>query len=180
MVSQRVAFLIDVSYSMVSQVRVPGSTVPITRLEACQRELQRVIDALDAKTSFNAVAFANQFAALSKRAEPARKRRKRAAAAWIDALHAAGGTNIFDPLEEALTDGRVDTIWLLSDGDPTDGRFTSPVDVLREVRLLNASRRVAIHCIAVGQESELLRTLAGEHRGTYHLRGVVEAAEPPR
>ncbi len=169
-VSTRVAFLVDISYSMVSQLRVPDSTVPLTRLEVCQRELRGVIEALDEDTAFNVVAFANRFAAWEKRATRASDRHKEEAQAFVDRLSAAGGTNIYDPLAATLEDAEVDTIWLLSDGEPTDGAFIHDHDILREVRRLNAERRVAIHAISIGQESPLLRKLTEEHGGTYTVR----------
>ena len=98
------------------------------------------------------------------------KRAKKDANEWILGQFPAGGTNVFDPLASALEDGDVDTVWLLSDGDPTAGAFVFPDQILREVRRLNASRRVAIHTISVGQESDLLRRLAEENHGTHHVR----------
>ena len=81
-----------------------------------------------------------------------------------------GGTNLYDGLEEALIDREVDTILLLSDGIPVGGRYVSTPDILRAIRRLNQTRRVVIHCVSLGRDSPLLRSLAEEHGGQYVRR----------
>ncbi len=43
-------------------------------------------------------------------------------------------------------------------------------DILRAVRRENQTRRVAIHCVSIGMESELLRLLAAANGGRYVRR----------
>ncbi len=81
-----------------------------------------------------------------------------------------GGTNLYDGLELALADKNVDTIFLLSDGSPSGGRYTSTRDILREAGRRNQTRRVAIHCVSVGTDSDLLRKLAAANGGKYVRR----------
>jgi len=64
----------------------------------------------------------------------------------------------------------VDTIFLLSDGVPGLGKFVTTPDILRAVRRENQIRRIMIHCVAIGTESELLRQLAAENGGRYVRR----------
>ena len=52
------------------------------------------------------------------------------------------GTNIFDTLELALKDQRLDTIYLLSDGEPTTGRFRDTDGICRELKAMNRERPV--------------------------------------
>lgn len=169
-VSTRVAFIVDTSGSMAEKTKLAKTTTPVTRLEVCRRELRTVIGGLPVRARFNLLAFSHRFSAWKKRATRASSRVKKEALTFVRDLKAIGGTNIFDPLHEALVESRVDTIWLLSDGEPTSGRLVFPTDILREVRRLNATRRVAIHTISVGQKSELLKRLARENGGTYHER----------
>ena len=63
------------------------------------------------------------------------------------------------PLEEA--------IYLLTDGQPSGGRFTDAADIVEQVRLMNRSRQIVIHCISIGQRSTLLQDLAALTGGTY-------------
>ena len=64
----------------------------------------------------------------------------------------------------------MDTIYLLSDGDPTTGT-TEPSAILGSIRRANARRGVRIHCISIGKESPLMRELAAQNRGQYRRVG---------
>ncbi len=91
----------------------------------------------------------------------------------------AGKTNSFGALMAALgVDEKkgaekgytvdVDTIFFLSDGYPSYGRFIETDDVLREVRKANQLRGVVIHTIALGEfEKDFMRRLAHENGGTF-------------
>jgi len=63
---------------------------------------------------------------------------------------------------------KVDTIFFLSDGRPSTGRFIEPDDVLREVRAANELRKVVIHTITLGEfEKDFMERLASENGGTF-------------
>ena len=70
----------------------------------------------------------------------------------------------------AFEDMKVDTIYLLSDGYPSAGPITDIHQLADEVRLWNARRRIVIHAISIGSDSELLKRLAEESGGTYVRR----------
>ena len=53
---------------------------------------------------------------------------------------------------------------------PGAGKFVATPDILRAVRRLNQTRRVAIHGISIGMDSELLKRLAEENGGRYVRR----------
>lgn len=62
----------------------------------------------------------------------------------------------------------VDTVFFLSDGKPTTGRFVDPDDILREVRKINELRRVVVHTIALGQfQKTFMKRLAKENGGVF-------------
>ncbi len=91
----------------------------------------------------------------------------------------AGKTNSFGALSEALEfAGRgtndenyklpIDTIFFLSDGRPSHGKFVDTGDILREVRIANELRKVVIHTIAIGEfEKDFMRRLAEENGGVF-------------
>jgi hypothetical protein len=91
----------------------------------------------------------------------------------------AGRTNTYDALMAALEVGgrgvrdeyyrvAIDTIFFLSDGRPSWGRFTDPEDILREVRTANELRKVVIHTIAIGEfQRSFMERLAQENGGVY-------------
>ncbi len=70
---------------------------------------------------------------------------------------------------EAMAQG-CDTIFLLSDGAPGAGKYIATKDILRAVRRLNQTRRIAIHGISIGMDSDLLKRLAAENGGRYARR----------
>ena len=89
-----------------------------------------------------------------------------------------GKTNTYGALMSALgvEEGRetrdyeteLDTIFFLSDGRPSHGKFIEPADVLREVRAANQLRKVVIHTITLGEfEKEFMQRLAAENGGTF-------------
>jgi Mg-chelatase subunit ChlD len=86
--------------------------------------------------------------------------------AAVQKLAPRGQTNIFDALEFAFAHKDADTIYLLSDGDPTNGRVIDPDDILREVRKINRLRQIVIHTISFGS-SRFMRGLATENGGQY-------------
>jgi HEAT repeat protein/VWA domain-containing protein len=90
----------------------------------------------------------------------------------------AGKTNTYAALMTALGvqegkesrdyETKIDTIFFLSDGRPSHGRFIEPDDVLREVRAANELRRVVIHTINLGEfETDFMESLARENGGTF-------------
>jgi hypothetical protein len=87
-----------------------------------------------------------------------------------------GRTNAFDALRIALgvedlrtpdaTYQKVeaDTVYFLSDGRPTAGKFVDPADILREVRKLNDLRKVVIHTIGIGEfDADFMKRLAEQN-----------------
>jgi hypothetical protein len=82
------------------------------------------------------------------------------------ALMAALGVEEGKELRDYETD--LDTIFFLSDGRPSHGKFVEPSDVLREVRAANQLRKVVIHTITLGEfEKDFMERLAAENGGTF-------------
>lgn len=98
----------------------------------------------------------------------------------VGAANLEGGkTNTFAALMTALGveegqeasrdyETHVDTIFFLSDGRPSHGKFVEPDDVLREVRAANELRKVVIHTITLGEfEKDFMERLAAENGGNF-------------
>jgi len=82
------------------------------------------------------------------------------------ALMAALGVEEGKETSDYETD--LDTIFFLSDGRPSHGRYVEPDDVLREVRRVNDLRKVVIHTITLGEfEKDFMERLAHENGGTF-------------
>jgi len=92
---------------------------------------------------------------------------------------AAGKTNTYAALMGALEvagqgmrdehyEVSVDTIFFLSDGRPSHGKYVDTHDILREVRAANELRKVVIHTIALGEfQKSFMRSLARENGGVF-------------
>jgi hypothetical protein len=62
----------------------------------------------------------------------------------------------------------VDTVFFLSDGEPTVGEFVQTEDIRAEIHRVNQLRRVVIHCIAIGNfQKNFMESLAKENGGLF-------------
>jgi len=157
--SNRIVFLLDISGSMSEP---SGSE---TRMDQAKKELQRVLSQLGSGAQVNMVFFDERIEPWKKGLVPIKANLKEAHAV-VQKLAPRGQTNIFDSLEVAFAHKEADTIYLLSDGDPSNGRVIDPDDILREVRKLNRLRQIVIHTISFGS-SRFMRELAAENGGQY-------------
>ncbi len=149
--SRRVIFILDVSGSMMiptGAARSKDAPQGITRFEAMRAEAKRVIGELPAGTKFNLIAFSSSVLSFAPKLQVASDARKQAAQKWIDRLAPQGETNSYGALEAAFRDPEVDTIYFLSDGSPTAGKYTDFTRICQEVRRWNATRAVKVHTIA--------------------------------
>ncbi len=169
-VSKRIIFLLDISGSMSTPLAIgetqAGTAKPsTTRLDVAKKELAETIDRLAKDVRFNIILFDDRQDPWEKAIQPADEPHRTDAKKFLERQRPRGGTDIYDPLEAAMMDKDVDTIFLLSDGSPGSGKFVQADDILREVRKLNRSRKVVIHTIAVGMDTPLMRELAKQNGG---------------
>ena len=86
---------------------------------------------------------------------------------FVERFRAGGGTNLFGGVSAAFEDQDADTIYVLSDGEPTVGDIRDPGAIRSTIAGWNARRGVKIHCISVGDDLAVLRWLAEDSGGTY-------------
>lgn len=170
-VSERIVFLIDQSGSMsaIGEQKEHYADKDLNRLDVAVRETLAAMGKLGDRAKVNVIMFHSSIHPWDdqlQRLGPNRKKLKRT----LESKQPVGGTNIYDGLELALRMKDVDTIFLLSDGSPGQGKFVAAQDILRAIRRENQTRRIAIHCVAVGMESALLRALAAQNGGNYVRR----------
>ncbi len=162
--SERVVFVVDESGSMAA------GTTGGSKLARAISEVKGATSLLAADARVNVIFFQSGFEAWRDDLVPLKPNNRKALRYFLDDREAEGGTNIYDALEMALRMKDVDTICLLSDGEPNMGKFTEPAEILKYVRALNEFRRITIHCVSVGQESRLLSRLAAGSGGRYRRR----------
>ena len=168
-VSHRVIFIIDVSGSMAELTRseyVGRQGKP--RIQVAKEELAKCIDILEPESLFNIISFSGGVTkwlpgGVAQYGKSTKDEAKKHVAAMVE----GGGTNLYDALKEAFADPDVDTIYLLSDGEPSAGEVTDQYEIRARVKQWNARRGVIINTIAVGGSFQILEWLAADTTGTH-------------
>lgn len=165
--SRRLLFCIDVSGSMALPMDGKGGKRE-KRIERTRRELIKTLTGLPADTRFDVVLFASRVIPWRGRLVKANEAQRHEALAFVEEQAPDGGTNVYAALEYALASG-ADTVFLLTDGEPSVGVLVDPALILEEVCAANAAGSVAIHAIGLAQDQndELLVNLAARNDGTY-------------
>jgi uncharacterized protein YegL len=200
--SKHICFIIDVSGSMNTEVEqinrgpITGkkeSEMPVegkTRIEVAKNELKRSVSNLSPDKLFSVIFFNQAVRTWHPFMEKATPDMKEALRTELDAVSASGTTYTLGALREAFVlagvqeagatekpkDGlQVDTIFLLSDGGPTDNKMddAQPMDpeiILEAVRQWNRDAGIVIHTIAVDTEpvgTYFLKQLAAQNGGQF-------------
>ena len=188
--SKHIIFVADISGSMGPQEDDPKGEP--TKIDTCREELKRAIRGLSATdederggATFNVVLFSTDVLVYKPgKMVAATKKNKERVFEWIDEkVHPDMQTNIFGGIEQAFNvisdssdkknrERGADTIFLMTDGSPTRGKFVRPEVILKEVRRLNEVRDITIHTIGVGKNhiAGFLQRLATENGGQYLAR----------
>jgi hypothetical protein len=166
--SHRVIFILDVSGSMNEATRaeyVGKEGEP--RISVAKRELNRCIDGLDEASLFNIITFSGGVSHWADGVSDSKESSRKEAKDWVDKLGADGGTNLYGALQVAFEDPDVDTIFILSDGEPMGGQIDDPGTIREHVRVWNENRHIVLNTIAVGGRFAILRWLAEDSGGTH-------------
>jgi HEAT repeat protein len=170
-VSHKVIFVIDISGSMAedSQSEYQGKTGH-TRMDIAKAELEKCIKGLDAAAFFNVIIFSGDSSRMVEGSLLAATEKHRAEAVeYVERLGAFGGTNLYGALKDAFTDPDVDTIFVMSDGEPSVGAVVDPLLIREEVAAWNAHRGIVINTIGIGGQFQVLEWLA-EDSGGIHVK----------
>lgn len=187
----------SMEHEVVDKARFSDPAYPsFARMDIVKTELARTIEELGSEVHFNILAFASDTRSWRKAIAPANALNKRSAVDWVRRLEPIGGqskqemarvglvmaanleggkTNTWAALAWALGledrddyEVPIDTVFFLSDGYPTSGRYVEINDILREVREANAVRRIVFHTIAIGEfDKTFMKMLATESGGAF-------------
>ena len=160
--SEHLALVVDISGSMGG----PGAEER-TKLDVAKDEVAQVVAKLETGACLNLLFFAGEVRRWRPRLAKLDRRAIAEATAFARSQRANGATNLFAALALALEDPEVDTVYVLSDGEPTAGRFVHPTELRAAIRHKNSGGRVLIHAISIGGSSALLRHLAEDSGGNY-------------
>jgi len=158
------------------------------KIDVAKFELKNAILGLKEDVRFNVIFFNHGYSIwLEDAMELATAANKKKALEFVEACQPEGQTNIFDPTEKGflLNDskdprakadaemgafkGGVDTIYLMSDGMPNNGRITEPGAIVAKVTEMNKTRKIVIHTIAVGDQirGDFMKELAERNGGKF-------------
>ncbi len=198
--SKNVIFLIDISSSMSEEYISKGKlingkgkgTTPdpdpdpkkgtvkkVTKIEVAKKELIRCIMKLSNDVKFNIIFYSDDFSPWQRdkkgqgsKIVPASRWNKRIAIDFVRKFQPMAKTNISDTLEFALSDKDADTIYLLTDGMPTVGRYLETDEIVAMVRRRNKQRdpKAVINTIGFGLRPRgkgFLKQLADENKGVF-------------
>ncbi len=187
--SKNIVFVLDISGSMAEKAGKPATVESgpdaVTpkgdrKIDVARAEIHRAINLLPADAVFNLIFYSGEVKVLSAASMTATETNKTKARKFIDGLEPDGGTNIHDALERAFHllrkkednyDKGADTIFFLTDGQPTVGKLLDREKILAVVRDWNQDRRIRIHAIGVGDhDGDLMKRLAEQNGGTYVAR----------
>lgn len=137
-----------------------------TKLASAKRELKPAIMGLDEKTFYTIIVFSDKVTNWKDEVIAATDSTKGVGYAYISQLSANGGTNALAAIKKAFTVKGVDTIFFLSDGQPSDA---SPDQILKEVDKINKGKKITIHSIGLGDDKDekFMKALAENNGGKY-------------
>lgn len=166
--SHRVIFILDVSGSMVAEVHGRfAQRENETRIDCAKRELVKSVESLAPNALFNILTFSSGVERWAKEdIGGLTKKTREQAKEWIGRLGAGGGTNLHEAIKEAFKDPDVDTIYILSDGEPSVG-VVDPDKIRESVKYWNKHRGIEIHTIAIGGSLQVLEHIAKDAGGEY-------------
>jgi len=188
---RNVVFVIDTSGSMDADVAKPDDDErtssrrrnrTVSRLAAAKQQLVQAVQAMPAESRYRLVTFDRDVKLWSEKPESPSRASVRALVDLLSGIQAHGGTNVHDALVAALSlDGlrfgqepasEVDEVFVLSDGQPTEGPVRDPGQILEIVRTANRYLHVRIHSVFTGDGagSDFLRKLAEENDGVFLQR----------
>ena len=201
--SKRIAFVVDVSQSMLEAPGASGqgwgrrgrggaggpgggpgggeAKEGERKFDHLKEELTALLKKLPEDSLVNIIPFSNAPQPWKKELHSLKGSGRDEVIAFIRGLTTSFGTNIYDSLELALKDDRVDTIYMLTDGEPYGGKYTASADIVREISALNRVRNVKIHCVGFGPEAAYLKDLSDGNGGDFRsIGGEPKPAAPPQ
>jgi len=161
-VARDIVVVLDVSGSMQGR-----------KIEQAKDAVRYIVEQLNPHDNFNLIAFSTGVSLWKKELQSLDESSIKSALRWIDALRAAGSTDINRALLEALAqldDGestRPATILFLTDGQPTQGEMNVDAILRNAGNNLPAGRTPRLFTFGVGYDvnTDLLDVLAADLRG---------------
>lgn len=163
--AKRLLFVLDCSGSM-QDFSISG-----TRLANAKRELTVAIEGLVEDSEFGILIFSEGIHPYREYLTVASKANKEAAINFVRGLKARSSTNTYGALRASIDfDDQLETVFILTDGQPTCGKIVSPRMILDDIIARNSIRNLTINTIGIGvsrSTEAFLETLAERSNGVY-------------
>jgi hypothetical protein len=176
--SDKILYIVDISGSMDKLEKGKGAGGK-TKMAVLKQELTGAVFNLNATDTFNVIFFNHQVIPWQRSKVVATERNKNLLKKWVADQPPLGGTNIFDALEMGFRIAHrvtgppdIDTIFFLTDGKPTAGKFQDKEKILELMKAWNEQSHLTIHTIGIGKDhdADFLTRLAQIGDGTYVKR----------
>lgn len=142
--SDHAAFLLDKSFQM--QQRLTSRNA--TKDEQAQIELKRVLELLDDKIMFQVVNYHTEVDLLAKAPIKLNAKSRARALEFAKAAPKGREKDIWQALATVVPDPTLDTVYLLSSGEPDTGLYVHWNRVTRHLADLNRFHKVTVHTVA--------------------------------
>jgi HEAT repeat protein len=141
--SDHVAFVIDKSSDMSKRAAKGGS-----KDERALAELKQTLDHLkDGTFRFNVWTYGDEIRRLEKQPIVLDDKSEARALAWVQKIGCSGSKAIWDVLEAVVSEPDIDTVYLLSSGEPEIGLYVHWNRVCDHLADLNRFHKVVVHTV---------------------------------
>lgn len=143
LVSDHVAFVIDTSARMSDKLQATGTS----KADAARAELSRVLGELHGRLVFNVYTYREEVESFRKKPVPLDPKQHEKAIAFMKEKTTLGAKDIWKVLEMVVSDGDIDTVYLLSSGEPDVGLYVHWNRVTSHLADLNRFHKVVVHTV---------------------------------
>lgn len=151
--SDHVAFVIDRCAKMDHLLKDESGT----RAEDSIEELQKALGHLPDGIQFNVYCYADTVTALAERPLKLDDRQRKAAIAFVRSTPIGGKKDVWRALSTVLPNPTLDTIFLLSSGEPEVGLYVHHNRVAAHIKDLNRFYQVTIHAVVYDEGGYLFQ-----------------------
>ncbi len=165
--SDHCMFLLDRTPTMEQTLTSKGTS----KRDAANDELDAALGRLlDRELRFNLAVYDDELTLFAKKPVLLNKRSHAAAVKFARAADPKGNKDIWNAVRTAVSDPDVDTVFLLSSGEPEVGHYVHWNRVTRHVQELNRFHKVVVHTVVYSESDwyrQQLEKLAEATGGTY-------------
>ena len=141
--SDHVTFVIDRSADMLRTLK-NGKV----REAAAREELEATLLSLPAGVVFDVVTYGARTQSFAKKPVPLDAKSRAAALKFVAGVPCEGRKDIWDAVSTVVKDGTIDTVYLLSSGEPEVGLYVHWNRVTEHLALLNSHYKVVFHGVS--------------------------------